>query len=42
MAPTPEQEADLLERLQNGVIEFEEDDVIDALMTQAVVRAWPD
>lgn len=30
MAPTPEQEAELLERLKNGVIEFEEDDVIEA------------
>lgn len=30
MAPTPEQETDILERLKNGVIEFEEDDVIDA------------
>jgi corrinoid protein of di/trimethylamine methyltransferase len=29
MAPTPEQEADILERLKNGVIEFEEDDVIE-------------
>lgn len=30
MTPTPEQEADILERLKNGVIEFEEDDVMDA------------
>ncbi len=30
MAPTPEQEARILETLKNGVIEFEEDDVIDA------------
>lgn len=30
MAPTPEQQAELLERLKNGVIEFEEDDVVDA------------
>jgi corrinoid protein of di/trimethylamine methyltransferase len=30
MAPSPEQEAAILETLKNGVIEFEEDDVIDA------------
>ncbi|MBI4771149.1 MAG: B12-binding domain-containing protein, partial [Chloroflexi bacterium] len=27
---TPEQQADILERLKNGVIEFEEDDVVAA------------
>ncbi|GMQ78699.1 MAG: corrinoid protein [Anaerolineae bacterium] len=30
MTVTPEQEAEILELLKNGVIEFEEDDVIDA------------
>jgi corrinoid protein of di/trimethylamine methyltransferase len=30
MAATPEQEADILERLKNGVIEFEEEAVIEA------------
>ena len=30
MAPTPEQEADILERLKNGVIEFEEEAVAGA------------
>jgi corrinoid protein of di/trimethylamine methyltransferase len=30
MTITPEQEAEILEQLKNGVIEFEEDDVIDA------------
>lgn len=30
MAPTPEQEADILERLKNGVVEFDEDGVAEA------------
>ena len=30
MAPTAEQEADILERLKNGVVEFDEEAVIDA------------
>ena len=30
MAPTPEQEADIIERLKNGVVEFDEEAVGDA------------